>query len=104
GMRHAGRHEEAVRQECLPAALLLPRAFWIGRSAAERALLIGSCLLVLLVELLNSAVEAAVDRVGAERHPLAGRAKDLGSAAVLVSLVLVGIVWALIAWERVVGA
>ena len=100
GLRAAWRHEAAFRHECLLAALLVPLAFWIGRSAAERALLIGSCLLVLIVELLNSAVEAAVDRVGAERHPLAGRAKDLGSAAVLIGLVLAGTVWALIAWQR----
>lgn len=104
GLHAAWTNEAAFRQECLVAAVLVPLAFWIGRTAAERALLIGSCVLVLIVELLNSAIETAVDRIGTERHPLAGRAKDLGSAAVLVSLVLVGIVWALIAWERVVGA
>ena len=75
-------------------------AFWLGQTSVERILLIGVCLVVLIVELLNTAVEAAVDRIGAERHALSGRAKDIGSAAVFVSLVLAGIVWALIGWER----
>jgi len=104
GLRAAWTNEAAFRQECLAAAVLVPLAFWIGRTATERSLLIGSCMLVLIVELLNSALEAAVDRIGTERHPLAGRAKDLGSAAVLIGLVLAGIVWALIAWERFAGA
>ena len=80
--------------------VLLPAAFWVGQSAVERSLLIGSWLLVLIVELLNSAVEATVDRVGTDHHELAGRAKDLGSASVFVSLLLTGIVWGLIGWQN----
>lgn len=104
GLRSAWLYEAAFRQECFIAALLVPAALWLGESAAERALLIGSVLLVLIVELLNSAIETAVDRVGTEHHTLAGRAKDLGSAAVFLSLVLTGTVWSLVAWERFLGA
>ena len=100
GLRAAWLHESAFRQETLLCAVLIPAAFWLGQTAVERALLIGSCLLVLIVELLNSGVEAVVDRVGDEHHDLAGRAKDLGSAAVFVSLALVVVVWGLIAWAR----
>lgn len=103
GLRTAWRGEAAFRQECCLAAVLLPAAFWLGVTAAERALLIGTCLLVLIVELLNSAVESVVDRVGSEYHELSGRAKDLGSAAVLMSLVLVAVTWGLIAWTRFAG-
>ena len=77
-----------------------PIALWLGRSVAERALLIGVFLVVLMIELLNSALEAAVDRHGDEHHELSGRAKDLGSAAVFVSLVLAFVVWATIAYNR----
>lgn len=80
--------------------VLIPTAFWLGESALERAALIGSCLLVLVVELLNSAIEAAIDRHGPEKHELSGRAKDMGSAAVFISLLLVAVVWGLIAAER----
>lgn len=104
GLAAAWRSEASFRQELLLAIVLIPAGLWLGRSAVERALLVGSCLLVLAVELLNSALEAAVDRIGEERHPLAGRAKDLGSAAVFVSLVLVLVVWSLIGWERFAGA
>jgi diacylglycerol kinase (ATP) len=100
GLRAAWRNEAAFRQECALAAVLTPAAFWVGQTAVERSLLIGTCWLVLVVELLNSAVEAVVDRVGTDHHKLSGRAKDLGSAAVLVSLVLTALVWALILWER----
>ena len=100
GLRSAWIHEAAFRQECWAAAVLLPAALWLGRDAVERALLMGVCLLVLIVELLNSAVEAAVDRVGTDHHLLAGRAKDLGSAAVFMSLILVLFVWGSIAWDR----
>lgn len=100
GLRSAWIHEAAFRQECLAAAVLVPSAFWLGQDAVERALLIGVCLLVLVVELLNSAVEAAVDRIGTDHHLLAGRAKDLGSAAVFMSLVLMLCVWGFIAWDR----
>ena len=103
GLTAAWRTEAAFRQELLLAIVLVPAGLWLGRSAVERALLVGSCLLVLAVELLNSALEAAVDRIGLEPHPLSGRAKDLGSAAVFVSLVLVLVVWSLIAWERFGG-
>jgi diacylglycerol kinase (ATP) len=100
GLRAAWVNEAAFRQECMVAVLLVPAAFWLGRSGVERALLAGSCLLVLIVELLNSAIEAAVDRIGTDRHLLAARAKDMGSAAVLVSLCLVALIWTLVAWER----
>ena len=79
---------------------LIPAAIWLGQTAIEHLLLIGSCLLVLLVELLNSAIEATVDRIGEEHNELSGRAKDLGSAAVLISLVIVVLIWATIAWQR----
>jgi diacylglycerol kinase (ATP) len=100
GLAAAWRAEASFRQELLLAVVLVPAGLWLGRTAVERALLVGSCLLVLAVELLNSALEAAVDRIGDERHPLSGRAKDLGSAAVFVTLIIVLVVWSLIAWER----
>ena len=100
GLRAAWQQEAAFRQEVLLAVVLIPTGVWLGRTAVERALLIGSCLLVLVVELLNSGIEAIVDRVGLEPHRLSGQAKDLGSAAVLMSLVLVLVVWGLIAWSR----
>jgi len=100
GLTAAWRNEAAFRQECALVALLTPTAFWVGQTAVERALLIASCWLVLIVELLNSAVETAVDRVGTDQHELSGRAKDLGSASVLVSLALTAVVWGLIGWER----
>ncbi|HEX7081710.1 MAG TPA: diacylglycerol kinase [Gammaproteobacteria bacterium] len=100
GLRAAWLHEPAFRQECIAAAFLIPAAAWVGTSAVEKLMLIGSCLLVLIVELLNSAVEAAVDRVGTDRHLLAARAKDLGSAAVFMSLVLAAVVWGVLLWER----
>src|SRR5688572_8192222 len=100
GLRAAWQQEAAFRQEVMLAVVLMPTGVWLGRTAVERALLIGSCLLVLIVELLNSGIEAIVDRVGLEPHRLSGQAKDLGSAAVLMSLVLVLVVWGLIAWSR----
>ncbi|MCH8866994.1 MAG: diacylglycerol kinase [Proteobacteria bacterium] len=100
GLKSAWQHEAAFRQELVSLLILLPVAFWLGRTAVEHALLIGVCLIVLMVELLNSAIEAAIDRHGVEQHELSGRAKDMGSAAVFVSLVLVGSVWGLIAWQR----
>jgi diacylglycerol kinase (ATP) len=100
GLAAAWRSEAAFRQELLLAVVLVPAGLWLGRTAVERALLVGSCLVVLAVELLNSGLEAAVDRIGEEQHPLSGRAKDLGSAAVFVSLMLVLVIWSLIAWER----
>ncbi len=76
----------------------LPLGLWLGPGGVEKALLAGSLVLVLIVELLNSALEAVVDRIGAERHPLSGRAKDLGSAAVLLTLLLAAGVWGLVLW------
>lgn len=96
GFAGACRHEAAFRQELLLAVILIPLGIFLGHSGIERALLIGSVLLVLVVELLNSGIEAAVDRVGLERHELSGLAKDLGSAAVFLSLVMVAITWALV--------
>ena len=88
GFRAAWRDEAAFRQEALLCLVLVPTAFWLGRTAVERSLLIGSCLLVLIVELLNTGIENVVDRVGQEHHRLSGQAKDLGSAAVFTSLML----------------
>ncbi len=100
GFRAAWKHESAFRQETLIAIVLLPLAFWLGRGAVQIALLVGSLLLVVIVELLNSGIEAVVDRIGAQPHELSGRAKDLGSAAVFLTLLLMVVVWALIAVER----
>lgn len=98
GLAAAYRHEDAFRQESWLAALLIPVALLLPASGLGRALMIASVLLVLIVELLNSAVEAAVDRISLENHRLAKRAKDIGSAAVLISLLNVGAVWALVLW------
>jgi diacylglycerol kinase (ATP) len=96
GLTAAYRHEDAFRQEVLLAAVLIPLALWLPASGVGKALMIGAVLLVLIVELLNSAVEAAVDRISLENHRLAKRAKDIGSAAVFISLVNVPVVWALV--------
>lgn len=100
GLKSAWANEAAFRQECGLTIALVPAAFWVGQTPVERILLIGSCLLVLIVELLNTAVEATVDRIGMERHQLSGRAKDLASAAVLITLLLMVVVWALIGWAN----
>ncbi len=100
GFAAAWRNESAFREETLGALVLCPLAFWVGGSAFEIAFLIVMTLQVLVVELLNSAVEATVDRISAERHPLAGRAKDLASATVLLSIVLGIISWLAILWDR----
>lgn len=101
GFRAAWREEEAFRQECLLALVVVPLGLWLGDSGVERALLVGPMLLILVIELLNSAVEATVDRIGVERHPLSGIAKELGSAAVFVAFVLLGLNWLLVlAWPR----
>ena len=100
GLRAALSTEAAFRQEVIGALLLVPSGLWLGRNGIERALLIGSVVLVLIVELLNSAVESVVDRVGLERHVLSGRAKDMGSAAVLLAIGLVLMTWGLILWDR----
>ena len=96
GLKAAYRHEDAFRQEVLLAVLLIPLVFFLPVSGLGKALMIGSVLLVLIVELLNSAVEATVDRVSLEHHRLAKRAKDIGSAAVMMSLANVVIVWLLV--------
>ena len=103
GLRSAWRTEAAFRQEVVAAAVLVPVAFWVGQSPVERLLLIGSLLLVLIVELLNTAVEATVDRFGQEAHPLSGRAKDLGSAAVCLSLLLAGLTWGTLIWQNLIS-
>lgn len=103
GLSATWRNEAAFRQECVLAAILTPTAFWLGRTAVERSLLIGTVWLVLIVELLNTAVESVVDRVSTDRHELSGQAKDQGSAGVFVSLMLTLLVWSLIAWDRFVG-
>ena len=95
GLR-AGWNEKAFRQEALLAAVLLPLSLWLGRGWVEVALLAGSIVLVMVVELLNTGIEAAIDRIGPERHELSGRAKDIGSAAVFVALLNAGVVWLLI--------
>jgi len=100
GLRGAFRDEAAFRQELALAAVAIPIGLWLGHSGVERALLIASVLLVLIVELLNSAIEATVDRIGPERHTLAGLAKDIGSAAVLMSLLLLASTWALVLLGR----
>ncbi len=100
GIIAACRYEAAFRQELILMLIMLPFAFWLGETAEQRILLIGPCVLVIIVELMNSAIEAVVDRIGSEMHELSGRAKDMGSAAVLFSLILVIISWGLIAWHR----
>ncbi len=97
GLRLAFRHESAFRQEMALAAVLLPLAFLLPVEPVERVMLIASVLMLLIVELLNSSVEAAIDRIGFDSHRLSKRAKDLGSAAVLLALVVLTVVWALLA-------
>jgi diacylglycerol kinase (ATP) len=96
GLRAALRHEDAFRQEVILAAILIPVALFLPATGAGKALMAGSVLLVLIVELLNSAVESTVDRISYENHELAKRAKDIGSAAVLISLLNVAAVWLLV--------
>jgi diacylglycerol kinase (ATP) len=103
GLRAAYKRESAFRQELIMAAVLLPLGVWLGRDPVERILLLGSVLLVLIVELLNSAVEATVDRGGKNWDKLAGRAKDMGSAAVLIALLLVAMTWGLVLYDRAGG-
>ena len=96
GFRACYRHEAAFRQEVWAGLVIIPLGFWLGEGGIEKALLVGSWILVMIVELLNSAVEAAIDRFGPEHHKLSGRAKDIGSAAVFLSISLAALVWALI--------
>lgn len=99
GLRAALAHEAAFRQELALAAVLVPAAFFVTPDRIERALLVGAVLLVLVVELLNSALEAAVDRISTERHDLAGRAKDIGSASVFLAIVNAVVIWAVVLWR-----
>jgi diacylglycerol kinase (ATP) len=96
GIREAYRNEDAFRQEVLLAIVLLPLAFWLKSEMLSRALMIACVLLLMIVELLNSAIEAAVDRISLDDHDLAKRAKDIGSAAVLVTLLNLVVVWILV--------
>ncbi|HWL28637.1 MAG TPA: diacylglycerol kinase [Burkholderiaceae bacterium] len=104
GLAAAFRHEAAFRQELLLAVVLVPLALWIGRSGGEIALLIGSVVFVLIVELLNSALEALADTITVDHHPLIGRAKDLGSAAVLLALLFSAAVWVWIIVSHIAGS
>ena len=98
GLRATFIHEAAFRQELLLFAILIPVACWLNVEATQRLLMISSLFLVLIVELLNSAIETVVDRIGAEQHELSGRAKDIGSAAVLIALALSSYIWGSILW------
>jgi diacylglycerol kinase (ATP) len=100
GLKACYRNEAAFRQEVLLVLLLAPLSFWVADNAVEWILLVGPLFVLLIVELLNSAVEAIVDRIGNERHELSGRAKDMGSAAVLLSLLLIAATWIPLLWGR----
>ena len=100
GLAGAYREEAAFRQELALAVVVIPLGLWLGHTGVERALLVAPMLLVLIVELLNSAIEATVDRIGLERHLLSGLAKDIGSAAVLMSFILLAVVWLLVLLGR----
>ena len=104
GLRAAWCNEAAFRQELILAMVLIPIAWWLDFSLLERLLLFAVLILVLVVELLNSAVEAAIDRIGPEFHELSGQAKDLGSAAVLLSLLLAAGVWGSLLWSHLAGS
>ena len=103
GVKTAWKNELAFRVESIVIIIMMPVGIWLGRSATERALLIASCMLILITELLNSAIEAVVDRIGSERHELSGRAKDMGSAAAFFSMLTAAVVWALITYDRFWG-
>ncbi|WP_404473090.1 diacylglycerol kinase [Vreelandella venusta] len=103
GLKAAFRNETAFRQEVVITAILLPLAWWIADTSISWLLLVGSLFLVLIVELLNSAVENVVDRIGTEHHELSGRAKDIGSAAVMLSLIMAGLTWGLLGWQKFFG-
>ena len=99
GLLAAWKNEAAFREEVLLAAVAIPLALFLARTGVDRALLLGSIVLILIVEILNSAVEAVVDKASPEKHELAKRAKDMGSAAVLLSLLNAGIIWACVLWH-----
>ncbi len=96
GFRSTYKHEEAFRQEVWLCLVMIPLGLWLGETGVERALLVGPLLIVLIVELMNSAIESVVDRISTDHHKLSGRAKDQGSAAVFVSLALVATSWVLV--------
>lgn len=96
GFKACWKNEAAFRQEVLLCVFLVPLGFYLGNGGVEKALLVGVCFLVLVVEILNSGIEAVVDRIGEEQHELSGRAKDLGSAAVMMSMILAALAWVLI--------
>jgi diacylglycerol kinase (ATP) len=96
GLKACWTHEEAFRQEVIISIVGIPLGFYLGETPIEQVLLIGSLLLLMIIELLNSAVEAAIDRIGMERHELSGRAKDIASAAVLLAALLTGLTWFLL--------
>lgn len=100
GFKYAWKNEAAFRQEVILAVILIPLGFWLGQNATQISLLIGSCIVVLVVEVLNTAIEAVVDRIGDEYHKLAGSAKDLGSAAVMLSLIMTLLIWVLVLYEN----
>lgn len=100
GIRSAYRHEAAFRQELWMAILLVPAGIYLGATFLDKAILVCSVLFVLVVELLNSAIESVVDRISDEHHELAGRAKDMGSAAVLFALIMTAIAWAAVLFEH----
>jgi diacylglycerol kinase (ATP) len=100
GLKGAYREEAAFRQELALAVIVIPLGLWLGHGPIERVLLVAPVFIILIVELLNSAIEATVDRIGLERHKLAGLAKDIGSAAVLMSFVLLFVVWLIVLFGR----
>ncbi len=100
GFAHAWRHEQAFRQEVLLLLVMVPLALWLGQTLYEKIFLLLSLLLLLIVELLNSAIETAIDRIGLDYHELSGRAKDIGSAAVFLALVVVVVAYASVAWSQ----
>jgi diacylglycerol kinase (ATP) len=103
GIKAAWKNEQAFRWEAAIVLLMMPVGLWLGRTAVERALVIAFSMSILFAELLNSAVEAVVDRIGTERHELSKRAKDLGSAATFISMITAAVVWGLIAYGRLLG-
>lgn len=103
GLKAAFRNEAAFRQEVVITTLMLPFAWWVGEGPISWLLLVSSLFFVLIVELLNSAIENVVDRIGTEHHELSGRAKDIGSAAVMLSLIMAGVTWGLLGWQKFFG-
>lgn len=103
GFRGAWQNEAAFRLDCALAAVVVPLGLWFGDTAVERLMLTLPALFLLVVELLNSALEVAIDRIGVERHPLSGLAKDIASAAVLLAVYMLGFCWILIMYERFAG-